>query len=238
MSEGYNGMVKKNIIHNITPLIFEKTRDGEILYDVYSRLVKNRIIFLSEEIDSEVGTTIAATLLWLDYQKSKDISLYINTNGGTISDGLFTIYDTMQYIKSDIQTVCIGEAYSAGAVLLAAGTQGKRKAFENAEIMIHEVQSELFGASSELEKQGRRIKKMGASLYEIMARHTGQTLEKIKADCQEEKYLTAKEALEYGIIDKVIMPSKKMLPLKKAEKKIAKKTAKTAKRTKRTKRTK
>jgi ATP-dependent Clp protease protease subunit len=216
-------MVKfSSVPQNITPMIFEKTRDGEVLYDVYSRLVKERIIFLSEDVDAVTGTTIAATLLWLDHQNNKDISLYINTSGGTISDGLFTIYDTMQYIKSDVQTVCIGEAYSAGAVLLAAGTQGKRMAFANAEIMIHEVQSGLEGSSSEIEKQSKRIKRLGDTLYEIMARHTGQSLDKIKDDCQEEMYLTAKEALDYGIIDKIVLPTKKPLPLKKGKKTISK----------------
>ena len=199
---------------NIAPLIFEKTKDGEILYDVYSRLQKERIIFLSEEIDADVGTSIAATLLWLDHQSDKDISLYINTAGGTISDGLFTIYDTMQYIKSPIQTVVIGEAYSAGAVILAAGSPGKRMAFPNAEIMLHEVQTEIGGSGSEIEKQSKRLQKMGDILYEIIARHTGQTLDKIKEDCSEDFFLTAKEALAYGIIDKIVKPFKQSLPLK------------------------
>jgi ATP-dependent Clp protease protease subunit len=199
---------------NIAPLIFEKTKDGEILYDVYSRLQKERIIFLSEEIDADVGTSIAATLLWLDHQNNKDISLYINTNGGTVSDGLFTIYDTMQYIKSPIQTVVIGEAYSAGAVILAAGSPGKRMAFPNAEIMLHEVQSEIGGSGSEIAKQSNRLQRMGDILYEIVARHTGQTVDKIKDDCSEDFFLTAKEALAYGIIDKIVKPSKELIPLK------------------------
>lgn len=203
---------------NITPLIFEKTKDGEILYDVYSRLQKERIIFLSEEIDADVGTSIAATLLWLDHQSDKDISLYINTNGGTVSDGLFTIYDTMQYIKSPIQTVVIGEAYSAGAVILAAGSPGKRMAFPNAEIMLHEVQSEVGGSGSEIEKESQRLQRMGDTLYEIVARHTGQTVKKIKDDCSEDFFLTAKEALAYGLIDKIVRPSKDLLPLRASKK--------------------
>ncbi len=203
---------------NITPLIFEKTKDGEILYDVYSRLQKERIIFLSEEIDADVGTSIAATLLWLDHQSDKDISLYINTNGGTVSDGLFTIYDTMQYIKSPIQTVVIGEAYSAGAVILAAGSPGKRMAFPNAEIMLHEVQSEIGGSGSEIAKESKRIERMGDTLYEIVARHTGQKIDKIKDDCSEDFFLSAKEALAYGIIDKIVKPSKELLPLKTSKK--------------------
>lgn len=200
---------------NITPMIFEKTRDGEVLYDIYSRLMKDRIIFLSEEVNSETGTAIAATLLWLDHQSNKDISMYINTPGGTITDGLFTIYDTMQYIKSDVQTVCIGEAYSAGAVLLAAGAPGKRMAFTNSEVMIHEVQSGVDGSGSEIERQTERLKRLSNGLFEIVARHTGQTLEKIKADCEDEMYLSAEEALKYGIIDKIVQPNKKLLPLKK-----------------------
>jgi ATP-dependent Clp protease protease subunit len=205
---------------NITPLIFEKTKDGEILYDVYSRLQKERIIFLSEEIDADVGTSIAATLLWLDHQSDKDISLYINTNGGTVSDGLFTIYDTMQYIKSPIQTVVIGEAYSAGAVILAAGSPGKRMAFPNAEIMLHEVQSEVGGSGSEIAKESKRLQRMGDTLYEIVARHTGQTVDKIKDDCSEDFFLTAKEALAYGLIDKIVKPSKDSLPLRASKKRV------------------
>ncbi len=209
---------------NFTPFIFEKTQDGEVLYDVYSRLVKDRILFLSEEIDSDTGTAIAATLLWLDHQNSdKDISLYINTPGGTVSDGLFTIYDTMQYIKSDIQTVCIGTAYSAGAVLLAAGTPGKRKAYPNSEVMIHEVQSWVDGSGSEIAKQSARLKRMGDTLYEIVARHCGKTLKEVQSDCQDEMYFTAEEALKYGIIDEIVSPTKKLPPLLKTSKKDKKK---------------
>ena len=207
-------MTKINKGKNFTPYIFEKTQDGEVLYDVYSRLVKDRILFLSEEIDSDTGTAIAATLLWLDHQNNeKDISLYINTPGGTVSDGLFTIYDTMQYIKSPIQTVCIGTAYSAGAVLLAAGSPGKRMAYPNSEVMIHEVQSWVDGSGSEITKQAARLKRMGENLYEIVARHCGKTIEEVTNDCVDERYLSAKEALAYGIIDEIVSPTKKLPPL-------------------------
>jgi ATP-dependent Clp protease protease subunit len=205
---------RNSLPKNIQPVIFERTKDGEMLYDVYSRLQKERIIFLSEEINADVGTAISATLLWLDHQSDKDISLYINTNGGSVSDGLFTIYDTMQYIKSPVQTVVIGEAYSAGAVILAAGTPGKRMAFPNAEIMLHELQSEVGGSGSEIAKESKRLQRMADTLYEIVSRHTGQTVDKIKDDCSEDFFLTAKEALAYGLIDKIVKPTKELLPLK------------------------
>src|SRR3989304_5795572 len=144
---------------NINPMIFEKTRDGEYLYDVYSRLIKERIVFLAEEIDSSVATTIAATLLLLDSQNStKDICLYINSPGGTVCDGLFTIYDTMNFIKLPIQTVCIGEGMSSAAVILSAGTPGKRLAFANSHIMIHEVSSSMEGSGSTLEREAKQMK--------------------------------------------------------------------------------
>lgn len=193
----------------INPMIFEKTRDGEFLYDVFSRLVKDRIIFLAEEVDEEVATTITATLLLLDHQnKTKDISIYVNSPGGDVT-GLFTIYDTMQYIKSPIRTVCIGEASSAAAVILAAGTPGKRQAFENSSLMIHEIQiGGMSGTGSEIEKEAFRIKRLNEKFIKTVALHCGQPYEKVKADCKEDKFMTAEEALEYGLIDNIIKRNK------------------------------
>lgn len=199
---------------NITPYVIEKTRDGEMIYDIFSRLIKDRVVFLQDEVDYVSATTLAATLLWLDHQNEEsDISLYINTPGGTVTDGLFTIYDTMQYIKSPIKTVCIGEAYSAGAFILASGSPGKRMAFPNAHVMIHEVQAGSDGPVSEIEKETKRLTNLSSRLFELLARHTKKPVEKIKTDCQEEIYMTAEEALEYGIIDKIVVPSKAAMPL-------------------------
>jgi ATP-dependent Clp protease protease subunit len=205
---------------NIHPMIYEKTRDGEMLYDVFSRLIKDRVVFLSDEITGEVGTTIAATLLFLDNQSStKEISLYVNSPGGTVCDGLFTIYDTMQYIKAPIKTVCIGEACSAAAVLLSAGTPGKRYAFPNATIMIHEIQiGELSGTGTHIEKEAKRIKVLNDKILSTVAKHCSQTLEKVKSDCKEDFYLTAEEALAYGLIDSIVKPNKPIPVTKKLKK--------------------
>ena len=150
--------------------ISEKTQRGETFYDVYSRLAKDRILFLSPaygktSIDGEVATTLTAALLFLDMQNSKkEIQIFINSPGGTVANGLFTIYDTMQYIKSPIKTVCIGQAYSAASLILGAGTKGKRKAYENAEIMIHEVQAGFSGSAAETERESKRIKRLNSKL--------------------------------------------------------------------------
>ncbi len=208
---------------NITPMIYEKTRDGEALYDVFSRLVKDRVIFLAEEITGEVGTTVAATLLFLDSQNStKDICIYINSPGGSVCDGLYTIYDTMQFIKSPIRTVNIGEAYSAAAVILSAGTKGKRSAFENSITMIHQLQiGDLSGPASEIETESKRIKLLNNKIMTTIARHAGQTFSKVKSDCMEDLFLTAEEALEYGLIDNIIKPKKVLAEL--VDKKVVKK---------------
>jgi len=213
---------------NITPMIYEKTRDGEALYDVFSRLVKERIVFLAEEINAEVGTTVSATLLFLDKQNStKDISLYINSPGGSVCDGLYTIYDTMQFIKSPIRTVNIGEAYSAAAVLLAAGSKGKRSAYANSNTMIHQVQisGDFSGSSSDMEEESKRVKLLNNRIMTTIARHAGQTFSKVKSDCLEDLYLTAEEALEYGLIDSIIKPTKS-LPDLVSKKKVVKKNIK------------
>ena len=206
---------------NINPLIFEKTKDGEVIYDIYSRLVKDRIIFLAEEVTADTATIISATLLFLDHQNhDKDISLYINSPGGTVHDGLFTIYDTMQFIKAPVKTVCIGEAYSAAAVILCAGEKGKRGAFPNANIMIHQVQiHELDGSGSQIEKESKRIKKLNDKIFTTIARHTGNSVTKVKRDCEEDFFLTSEEALEYGLIDAIVQPQKELPELVSRKKK-------------------
>jgi ATP-dependent Clp protease protease subunit len=189
------------------PVIFEKTRDGETVYDIYSRLVKDRILFLNEAVNTDVATTLSATMLFLDSQKSKDpISIYINCTGGLIEAGLFTIYDTMQYIHSEIKTVCIGEAYSAASAILMSGAKGKRLAFPNATIMIHNVQAGTCGFSHAIEKDAARIKSINDRIVQMYVKHTGQKEKIIRDVMKEETYFTAAEALKFGLIDKIVEP--------------------------------
>lgn len=194
------------------PYIYEKTKDGEALYDIYSRLVKERIVFLAEEIDCDAATTICATLLFLDSQsKTKPIYLYINSNGGEIHAGLFTIYDTMNYINAPVHTVCIGEAYSAASMILSAGEKGYRTAFPNANMMIHEVQTFSNGpmqrSATDTVKHSKRIDKLNKRLLELIAEHTGQTVEKVTELAKETTYFTADEAKEFGLIDNIVKKS-------------------------------
>ena len=186
------------------PLIWERTKDGEAMYDVFSRLVKDRIIFLTDVIDTETATTIAATLLFLDNQNhNKEISLYINSPGGYVHSGLFTIYDTMNFIKAPVKTVCIGEAYSAAAVILAAGNPGSRFALPNSHIMIHESSAGAEGSTSKLVKHAERIKLWNDRLVELLAKHSKNSVAKIQKLVKDETYLDAEEAKRLGIIDEV-----------------------------------
>lgn len=187
-------------------LINEKTKDSEGVYDVYSRLLQDRIIFLHEEIDSEVASRIIASILYLNKQDSqKDISVYINSIGGEAESGL-AIYDVFQFITAPIKTICVGRACSAAADLLASGSRGKRLASANAEIMIHSVQVELSGSNKEIQEEAARLRKFSKRSNEILSLHTGQPIEKIAKDCETDKYMTAQEALEYGIIDRILSP--------------------------------
>ncbi|HUS88558.1 MAG TPA: ATP-dependent Clp protease proteolytic subunit [Desulfosporosinus sp.] len=197
----------RNSIH---PMIYEKTRDGEVLYDVYSRLIKERIIFLAEPVDADVATTVVATLLFLDtIQNKQPISLYINSPGGTVHDGLFTIYDAMHYVESPIRTVCIGEAYSAAALILSAGTPGMRLAFANSYIMIHQLQiGDLSGKGTEIIREAKHIQSWNQRLFETLARHTGHSVTEIEKLCEEDTYFTAAQAKEFGLIDDVVVPKK------------------------------
>jgi ATP-dependent Clp protease, protease subunit len=199
--------------------IYEKTKDGEIVYDVYSKLLKDRIIFLSEELDSEVASKTIALLLYLNAEsRTKEIKIYINSVGGNI-DSFFAIYDTMQQISAPVKTICVGEACSAASVILAAGSAGKRLAYPHSMVMIHNLQiSDMEGSKAEIKDQVKLIDKLSAKFIEILARHTGQPLAKVRKDCEKDKYLTAEEALEYGIIDKILTPKKKIPPLRKIKK--------------------
>ena len=188
----------------LIPTVIEKTHYGERAYDIYSRLLKDRIIFLGTAIDDGVANAIIAQLLFLESQdKTKDIRLYINSPGGSVTAGL-AIYDTMQYIKPQVSTICVGMAASMGAVLLAAGAEGKRFALPNSEIMIHQVLGGARGQATDIKIHADRIMKMKESLNKILASHTGQTLAKVTDDTERDNFMIAAEAKKYGLIDKVI----------------------------------
>ena len=186
------------------PFVIEQTGRGERSYDIYSRLLKDRIIFLGDEINDEVANAVVAQLLVLESESpERDISIYINSPGGSVSAGL-AIYDTMQFVKCDVSTIVVGMAASMAAVLLAAGTKGKRIALPNSRIMIHQPLGGAQGQASDIEIQAREIVKTRGILNNILMKHTGQALKKIKSDTDRDHYMTAQEALEYGIVDKVI----------------------------------
>ncbi|MBM3250977.1 MAG: ATP-dependent Clp endopeptidase proteolytic subunit ClpP [Candidatus Nealsonbacteria bacterium] len=189
---------------NLIPTVLEKTKYGERAYDIYSRLLKERIIFLAGPISDSVANLVIAQMLFLASQDpKKDIQLYINTPGGSVTAGL-AIYDTMQYIKPAIVTICFGLAGSMGAVLLAAGEHGKRFALPNSEILLHQVAGGVSGEAVEIEITAKQIIKIKNKLNKILARHTGQPLKKVETDTDRDFYLSADEAKEYGIIDKII----------------------------------
>jgi len=189
---------------HLIPTVIEKSNYGERSYDIYSRLLKERIIFLGDVIDENVANIIIAQLLFLDSEdKQKDIKLYINSPGGSVTDGL-AIYDTMQYIKPDVSTICVGMAASMGALLLSAGAKGKRMALPNAQIMIHQVMGGAEGQATDIKIKAEQILKIKDRLNVIMAKHTGQNIKKVEQDTDRDNYMTPEEALKYGIIDKVI----------------------------------
>lgn len=189
---------------NLIPTVIEKTQYGERAYDIYSRLLKERIIFLAGSIDDIVANSVIAQMLFLaSADPKKDIQLYINTPGGSVTAGM-AIYDTMQYVRCPISTVCVGMAASMGATLLAAGEKGKRFALPNSQILLHQVAGGVTGEAVEIEITARQIIKIKDRLNKILAKHTGQSLEKISKDTDRDFYLTADEAKEYGIIDQVI----------------------------------
>ncbi len=188
----------------IIPRIFETTPRGEYFYDIFSRLLKDRIILLGEPIDDLVANIVIAQLLFLEADDpEKDISIYINSPGGYVTAGL-AIYDTMQFIKPDISTICIGQASSMGAVLLSAGSKGKRMALPNARIMIHQPHGGAEGMASDIEIQARETLRLKSVLNEILVDHTGKSLDDIEKDTDRDHFMSSEEALKYGIIDKVI----------------------------------
>ncbi|MGW7795321.1 ATP-dependent Clp endopeptidase proteolytic subunit ClpP [Staphylococcus xylosus] len=191
---------------NLIPTVIETTNRGERAYDIYSRLLKDRIIMLGSQIDDNVANSIVSQLLFLQAQDAeKDIYLYINSPGGSVTAG-FAIYDTIQHIKPDVQTICIGMAASMGSFLLAAGAKGKRFALPNAEVMIHQPLGGAQGQATEIEIAANHILKTRAKLNQILAERTGQSIEKIEKDTDRDNFLSAKEAKEYGLVDQVMVP--------------------------------
>ncbi len=190
---------------NLVPIVVEQTARGERSYDIYSRLLKERVVFLNGPVDDHVANLIIAQLLFLESEDpDKDIFLYINSPGGLVTAGL-AIYDTMQYIRCDVSTLCIGQAASMGAHLLASGAPGKRYALPNARIMIHQPLGGFQGQATDIEIHAREILKLKARLNEMLARHTGQPLERISEDVERDYFLTAEEAREYGLVDHVLV---------------------------------
>ena len=191
---------------NLIPMVIEQTSHGERSYDIYSRLLKDRIIFIGGPIDDDLANIVIAQMLFLEGDDpDKDINLYINSPGGSVSAGL-AIYDTMQYIKCEVSTICIGLAASMGAFLLAAGAPGKRKALPNAEIMIHQVSGGAQGQATDINIQAEQILKLKKRLNEILAARTGQSVERVTQDTERDNYMSAEEARAYGLIDEVFPP--------------------------------
>lgn len=188
---------------NLVPVVIEKEYNGERSYDIYSRLLKDRIVFITGEIDDNLANNVIAELLYLDSINHEDISIYINSPGGSVSSGL-AIYDTMQFVSSNISTICVGIAASMGAFLLSSGETGKRYALPNADIMIHQPLGGAKGQAIDIQIASERIITLRKRLNKILAKNTGQTLKKIEKDTDRDYYLDAKSALEYGLIDKVI----------------------------------
>jgi ATP-dependent Clp protease, protease subunit len=194
-----------SIQNTLIPTVIDKVPGGwERVYDIYSRLLEDRVIFLGDAIDSMVANTIIAQMLFLDKQDSKSpITMYVNSPGGHVTAGL-AIYDTMQYLKCDVITVCIGLAASMGSIILAGGTKGKRYSLPNSEIMIHQPLGWAEWQATDIMLAANHIIKTGNTLYGILAKHTGQTVEKVKADCDRDNFMSPEEALAYWLIDKII----------------------------------
>jgi ATP-dependent Clp protease protease subunit len=192
-------------MNTLVPMVVEQTNRGERAYDIYSRLLKERIIFLVGPINDQVASLVCAQLLFLESENpNKDIAFYINSPGGVVSSGL-AIYDTMQYIRSDVATVCVGLAASMGSLLLTAGAKGKRVALPNARVMVHQPSGGAQGQATDIEIQAREILRMRAQLNEIYVKHTGQTIEVISAAVERDKFMSPIEAKEFGLIDEVML---------------------------------
>jgi ATP-dependent Clp protease protease subunit len=190
----------------IIPYVKESTHRGESVSDIYSRLLNDRIVFLGEAVDDRVANVVVAQLLFLDSQDpERDIFLYVNSPGGSITDGM-AIYDTMQYVRAPVNTICIGQAASMGAVLLAAGQAGKRRILSHARVLIHQPLGGARGQASDIEIQAKEIGRMRKELNDILVKHTGQPLERIHRDTDRDYIMTAEEAVAYGIVDEIIQP--------------------------------
>ena len=194
----------KNEKDSLVPYVIEQTSKGERSYDIYSRLLKDRIIFLSEDVNPTTASLVIAQMLFLESEDpDKEINFYINSPGGSVTSGL-AIYDTMQYIKPDVSTICIGMAASMGAFLLSSGAKGKRIALPNSEIMIHQPSGGSQGQATDIQIQAEHILKIKKKLNEILADNTGKSIKEIEKDCERDHFMSAEEAKEYGLIDKVI----------------------------------
>ncbi|PID84092.1 ATP-dependent Clp protease proteolytic subunit [Candidatus Gracilibacteria bacterium] len=194
----------KHISAGLIPTVIDKVGGQERAYDIYSRLLEDRVIFLGDAIDSAVANTVVAQLLFLEkMDPKKPITLYVNSPGGHVTAGL-AIYDTMQYIKPDVITICVGLAASMGSIILAGGAKGKRYALKHSEVMIHQPLGGMEGQAVDIKIAADHIMKTGDTLYKILADHTGQDLETIRKDCDRDNYMSAKEAMKYGLIDKVL----------------------------------
>jgi ATP-dependent Clp protease protease subunit len=189
---------------NLVPMVVEQTARGERAYDIYSRLLKDRLVFIVGPIDDQVANLVVAQLLFLESENpDKDVHLYINSPGGVVTSGL-SIYDTMQFIKPDVSTICIGQAASMGSFLLAGGTKGKRYCLPHSRIMIHQPSGGFEGQASDIEIHSREVLKLKKRLNEILAKHTGQTVERIERDSDRDNFMDAEAAVEYGLIDTVL----------------------------------
>ncbi len=188
----------------LIPIVVEQTNRGERSFDIYSRLLKERIIFIGEQVEDHMANTVIAQLLFLESEDTeKPITVYINSPGGSVTAGL-AIYDTMQYVKPDVVTLCMGQASSMGALLLAAGAKGKRLALPNSRIMIHQPLGGVQGQATDIEIQAKEIIKIKNTIHNILVEHTGQPIEKIRVDTERDYFMSAEQAMEYGIIDRVI----------------------------------
>jgi ATP-dependent Clp protease protease subunit len=195
-----------------TPYVIEQTHRGERMYDIHSRLLKDRIVMLGTEINDDVANIVVAQLLFLESEDpDKDINLYINSPGGSVTSGM-AIYDTMQYVRPAVSTICIGQAASMGALLLLAGAKGKRQALPNARIMIHQPMGGTQGQATDIEIQAKEILRMKAKLNDIIAKHTGQPVERVEKDTDRDYFMGAPEARAYGIVDEVVALNRKSKP--------------------------
>lgn len=199
----------------VIPTIIENTGHGERAYDIYSRLLKERIIFLGTPINDEVANNVMAQMIFLEYENpEKDITLYINSPGGYVSAGL-AIYDTMRHIRPDVATICIGDSISMAAILLAAGTKGKRYALPHSRIMLHQPSGAVTGQSTDIQVHARELVRMREMLTTIIAEHSGRTVDEVREKTERDFFLTPEEALEFGVIDEIFKPHKADAPIKK-----------------------